>query len=282
MKLLHQLPPLFSTQVVKRPSQFIKTPYIADIIDPQDKTATQLAHTPSLGCCGLADKNAEIMVAKNENKKAKSSYIVYLSVYRDAFHPDQQEIVGIHPKMAETLVEKALQVNLLSRLPNIISYRRETCVYVEDFIHSRFDFSGIDENGTPFLMEVKNVPLADYEDLPKKDMKNKNYSDRPFDSKVAYFPDGYRKLAKDPISPRALKHIQELAKIKTISKTRCLLCFIIQRGDIASFQASVIDPIYKQALKEAHEKGVEVFAMSVKWNEKGEAYFNGDNIPIYL
>ena len=52
-------------------------------------------------------------------------------------------------------------------------------------------------------------------------------------------------------------------------------------SDIASFQASVIDPIYKQALKEAREKGVEVFAMSVKWNEKGEAYFNGDNIPIY-
>jgi molybdopterin-guanine dinucleotide biosynthesis protein A len=46
-----------------------------------------------------------------------------------------------------------------------------------------------------FIMEVKNVPLADYEDITAKDRKGKCYDDRPLNSKVAYFPDGYRKKA---------------------------------------------------------------------------------------
>ena len=279
--LLHQLPTLYETQIIKRPSLTIKTPYIADITNPDDPKTTQLAHSPSLGCCGLADKDATVFVSKNESTKAKSAYVIYLSIYSDPYHPGKKEIVGIHPKMSELLVENALKANVLRKLPNIRSYRRETMVHVPDLIHSRFDFSGIDENGTPFLMEVKNVPLAYYEDLPKKETKNKDYSHCDFDSKVAYFPDGYRKMTKDPISPRALKHVQELTKITEISKTRCLLCFIIQRNDVASFQASVIDPIYKQALKEAHEKGVEIFAMNVQWTRDGKAFFKRDDIQIH-
>ena len=30
---------------------------------------------------------------------------------------------------------------------------------------------------------------------------------------MSYFPDGYRKNANEPVSPRALKHIEELEKI---------------------------------------------------------------------
>lgn len=280
--LLHTLPKLYESKVVKRPSQYIKTPYIADVVDPFDSTQTQLAHSPSLGCCGLADKDASIFIAKGENPQTKSKYTLYLSIFQDPFHPYDSTVVGIHPKMSELLVEKALQNNLLSRLMNVKRYRRETTIDVPDLIHSRFDFSGIDAQNTPFLMEVKNVPLADYEDLPKKEMKNKDFTHRDYHSKVAYFPDGYRKMAKDPISPRALKHVQELAKIKTMSKTRCLLCFIIQRDDVASFQASVIDPIYKQALKEAHEKGVEVFAMVVQWTRDGKAFFKTDQLPVLI
>lgn len=279
---LYQLPTLYKTTVVKRPSQFLKTPYIADIIDPTDATTTQLAHTPSLGCCGLADKESTVYVCENSNRKAKSRYIVYLSLYQDPFHPNHQEIVGIHPKMAEELVEKCIQQNLLSRLKNIRSYRRETMIDIQGEIHSRFDFSGMDEQNTPFLMEVKNVPLAYYEDLPKKQQKNKNYTNYDFKSKVAYFPDGYRKQSKDPISPRALKHVQELTKIKSMSMTRTLLCFVIQRSDIQGFQPSVIDPCYQQAVKEAKEKGVEIFAISIQWNLNGEAMFISDEVPLFI
>lgn len=34
-----------------------------------------------------------------------------------------------------------------------------------------------------------------------------------------------------------------------MSKTRCLLGFVIQRTDVEYFQTSIIDPIYKEAVK---------------------------------
>ena len=277
--MLYSIDNLVEAEVIKRPSKNIKTPYVADVMYGETE---YLAHTPALGCCGLADVGATVLVAPSKNKKSKCDYTVYLSKFTDNIHPNKHVLVGIHPKLAEYLVESALKQNLLSKLPNVRSYRRETVIKVENSIDSRFDFSGIDENGCPFLLEIKNVPLADYEDIYAKDRKNKDYSQRKFDSKVAYFPDGYRKKAKEPISPRALKHIEELGKIKQMSKTRCLLGFVIQRTDVEYFQTSIIDPIYKEAVKNSHILGVEIFAMVVKWDNNGCAYFVCDNLPVCI
>jgi DNA-binding sugar fermentation-stimulating protein len=180
------------------------------------------------------------------------------------------------------LTESALRNNLLSRLTNVKSYKKETKICVPDLVDSRFDFSGIGENGIPFIMEVKNVPLADYEDLTAKDRKKMCFDDRDINSKVAYFPDGYRKKSSDPVSPRALKHINELAIIKRMSKTRCIMCYVIQRTDIDRFQPSIIDPEYREAFKDAMKSGVEIITMVVKWNREGEAYFIKDNLFINL
>jgi hypothetical protein len=153
---------------------------------------------------------------------------------------------------------------------------------VENQIDSRFDFTGIDENGVPFIMEVKNVPLADYEDLPLQERGKIDFTGRDWNSKIAYFPDGYRKKITDTISPRALKHICELKKIKEMSKTRCIICFVIQRDDVNRFQASVVDPEYRNALKTAFDSGVEVVTLVVKWHENGVAELVKQNLPIYF
>ena len=131
-------------------------------------------------------------------------------------------------------------------------------------------------------MEVKNVPLADYEDITAKDRKGKCYNDRSVDSKVAYFPDGYRKKSADPVSPRALKHIRELTIIKKESITRCIMCYVIQRTDVDSFQPSIIDPEYREAVKFAIEAGVEMITMVVQWTKEGKSYFIRDNLPICI
>jgi DNA-binding sugar fermentation-stimulating protein len=131
-------------------------------------------------------------------------------------------------------------------------------------------------------MEVKNVPLADYEDVNVKERKTKNYDNYDVNSKIAYFPDGYRKKITDTISPRALKHICELKKIKEMSKTRCIICFVIQRDDVNRFQASVVDPEYRTALKTAFDSGVEVFTLAIKWHENGVAELVKQNLPIYF
>jgi len=99
---------------------------------------------------------------------------------------------------------------------------------------------------------------------------------------VAYFPDGYRKKSTDPVSPRALKHINELALIKSMSKTRCIMCYVIQRTDVDRFQPSVIDPQYREAFKNAVNSGVEIITMVVQWTREGEAYFIKDDLFINI
>ena len=288
--LVLKLENLIEGNVVKRPSKFIKTPYVADII-PIGWDKSILGHTASLGCCGLADVGATVLMApvpknkktntKNDNStdKLKCEYRVYLSVWKER---GNEMIIGIHPKLAEDLTENALKNNMLSRLLNVQRYKRETTIYVEGKVDSRFDFSGVDKNGTPFLMEVKNVPLADYEDITSKERKHKCYDDRAQNSKVAYFPDGYRKKSTDTVSPRALKHIKELTLIKSESKTRCIMCYVIQRTDVDKFQPSIIDPEYRAAVKNAIDIGVEIITMVVHWTTDGEAYFIRDDLPILV
>jgi hypothetical protein len=269
--------------VVKRPSKYIKTPYVADV-HLLSTNEDVLAHTAALGCCGLADTNANVLLApmpvpKNKNTKQKCSHRIYLSIIQEK---SQEIIIGIHPKLAEELVENALKQNLLQKLKHSKTYKRETTVFVENKVDSRFDFSGIDSDDLPFILEVKNVPLADYEDITAKERKKKCYDHREYDSKVAYFPDGYRKKTSDPVSPRALKHVRELTLIKRESKTRCILCFVIQRIDVNRFQPSIIDPEYREAVKEAIKTGVEIITLVVEWTKKGEAYFVRDDLPIIL
>ena len=280
--LLYKLNNLIEGTVVKRPSKYIKTPYVADI-KCTNSDSEVLAHSSSLGCCGLADVNAKVLMTISPKSKSKTicknkanmrcSHTIYLSIVQD-------QIIGIHPKIAETLVENALKMGLLTRLQNVSSYRREVTIRIKDQVDSRFDFLGIDCNGSPFIMEVKNVPLADYEDVTAKERLSMDFTGRPFDSKVAYFPDGYRKKVTDTVSPRALKHIKELTFIRQDSNIRCIMCYVIQRTDVNRFQPSLIDPEYRSAFKDAVDAGVEIITLVVRWTKEGEAYFVRDDLPI--
>ena len=52
--------------IVKRPSLHCKTPYVADV-QIEDKEI--MGHSPSLGCCGLADKGAVFLFNDNDTNK---------------------------------------------------------------------------------------------------------------------------------------------------------------------------------------------------------------------
>ena len=105
---------------------------------------------------------------------------------------------------------------------------------------------------------------------------------KEFNDKSAYFPDGYRKKKNEVVSPRALKHIQELEEIALQGKMRAILCFIIQRKDVSLFQTSNLDPIYKEAVYKAHQNGVEINTLQVQWTRNGECYFIRNDLPISL
>jgi len=311
MHLLYKLDNLVEGIIIKRPSKYIKTPYVADVkllddnflIENEDinkeineekietineeKTKEQniiLGHSASLGCCGLADVGSHILLGKKQIKeKSKSklqcSHVIYLGIVEEK---NNRQLIGIYPKLAEILTENALKKNLIKSLQNIKSYRRETKIFVPNKIDSRFDFSGIDENDIPFIMEVKNVPLANYEDMLPKDLKKMNFSQREFNSKIAYFPDGYRKKKQDVVSVRALKHIRELTLIKQESITRTIMCYVIQRDDIDRFTISIIDPEYREAVKYSITQGVEIILLVVKWKENGEAYLLEKDLQLIL
>ena len=148
------------------------------------------------------------------------------------------------------------------------------------FLQSRFDFVCRDKNNTFTIIEVKNVPCADYEDMDIKERKKHDFTHREVNSKISYFPDGYRKKKDDTVSPRALKHIQELEQLKKLHpEYRCILIFVIQRTDIAYFQASVIDPIYRKALHNAFKHGVEILPFQCHWNNEGQCFYD-KSIPF--
>lgn len=270
--ILFTISQLHKGVIIKRPSAHIKTPYVADVTI---ENLEFLAHTPSLGCCGLADKGAEVLMEKTE--KTKTNFRVQLAIFNE---PEKNNIqyIGINPKLSETLVKNALLNNCFHNLKYIKKIGRE-----KKILNSRFDFIGVDKDSRSFILEVKAVPLADYDDIYAKERKKKDYTNRAYDTKISYFPDGYRKKLKDTVSPRALKHVQELEKIKALEPNmRCILCFVIQRTDVKQFQPSLIDPIYRKAVQKAWINGVEIFTLQVSWSVDGVASFYSSKLPICL
>ena len=159
---LYQVPNVSSATVIKRPSKTCKTPYVADVQLENDE-ATHMAHTACLGCGGLVDAGKEIVMKEVSNTKNVCKYRVSFAKVQER---GMEHIVGVDPKLAEDMVEVALQKNYISTLKDVKEYQRE-----KKFLNSRFDYCGVDANNVPFIMEVKNVPLADYVDCLAKEKK---------------------------------------------------------------------------------------------------------------
>lgn len=288
MQLL-KLNDLIKVKIISRPSKICKTPYVADI--QLDNGSIVQAHCASLGCCGLCEKDCYVYASPilsncPQSKSKVCTYKVYLAqIYEEKLIKEEKyinnQIIGVDPKLAETLVEKALTNNCFPTLQNIKKHRREAALG-----KSRFDFIGIDEANKYFILEVKNVPLSDFADVnhveKKKLVKADAFKNMKFNEKISYFPDGYRKTKGGVVSERALKHINELAEVTVSKIVRPIICFVIQRTDSGSFQASNIDPTYKAAFNDAIKKGVEVIVLMVKWNALGEANFVTCDLPVNL
>ena len=239
-----------------------------------------LAHSPSLGCCGLSDKDAIVCVSTSTNPNTKTNYTIELCCFNEIKKDKTNiEYVSLKPKNAEYIAFQCLQKALVNNIPQLIILEKE-----KKFLNSRFDFYGKDINNQEYIFEVKTVPLAYYVDVPKKEYKKHQiYIDScEFNEKIAYFPDGYRKNANEPVSPRALKHIQELEEIALTTNISCNLIYVVQRTDIIYFQTSNIDLIYKKAVQKAWYNGVQIKVLQIKWNEEGEAFLHSTSLPIHL
>lgn len=237
--------------IVKRPSAHCKTPYVADVILTICNSSI-LAHTPALGCCGLSNKDSRVflsVIPKNKTKKVHvCSHRVELGCAIDPISCETVYI-GLNPKLAEEIVNKCLLCNYFPDSVLIAKdFKREKTI-----LNSRFDFVGFDDNNCPFVLEVKTVPLVT----------------QCKETHISYFPDGYRKKKNAPVSPRALKHLNDLIEIAETSKTRAIMCYVLQRCDTNGFVPSNSDPIYRSKLMEAYEKGVEILIVKVSYSDTG-------------
>ena len=262
---------LYKGSVIKRPSKYIKSPYVADVL-LEDGEET-IAHTASLGCCGMVEQGSIVYMTKNTNPKTKTKYGVILSQIK---RENIDIIIGIHPKIAEEIAFEALKQKCIRGL-NPKTIKRE-----KTFLQSRFDFVGQEDNGTYYILEVKNVPLAMERTEPHTLLPSFTTTSTPI--KVAYFPDGHRKNKNDTVSSRAVKHLYNLAEIKIKEpRIRTIILFIIQREDVVAFQPSPHDPVYTEALHNAHKNGVEIHTLQVTWNNMvNKCLFLSNNLPILI
>lgn len=274
--ILFQLSSLIRGQIINRPSKSCKSPYVADVLMQNTEHST-LAHTPSLGCSGLCESGCFVLLQPNSNDAGKCTHRIMLSEM-ELRGINEKVFISTHPRLAEDVVKYALRLDLI----NVLKGHHVKCIKEQiTFGNSRFDFAGIGSSGRPFLLEVKCVPLAEFEDICASERTKKNYDDtntwNPY-KKVAYFPDGYRKKKTDVISPRALKHVRELEAIAMRGDIDTYLCFVIQRSDVTSFVVSCIDPIYRSAVKRAMKNGVRIITLQCEYSEDGICRLINQNI----
>jgi sugar fermentation stimulation protein A len=236
---------IFHATIINRPSKTVKSPYMADI---QINDNIELAHSPSLGLCGLIIKDVIVMVSITENNNRKSKYTIEL------VQTNKKIWIGANPLFANKIFNN--YYNKFDEFKNYIIEKQEIKV-----MNSRLDFLLVNNLNEKCYVEVKNVPLIDNNDI--------TLQEKPESKLVsATFPDGYKNSKNICISDRAYKHIEDLIHLKNQGYRACLI-FIIQRNDVDNFKPNYKkDKIYSDKLKEAYDNGVEIYAYKFKWTVK--------------
>ena len=243
--MLYTIPgTLIRATVVKRPSLSIKSPYVADIVLEDGTTA--LCHTPSLGCCGLVERDRIVyVVAAKDGSKSKTAYTVQIAECSDS---DGIYYVGIHP-----MVSQHASRALLQEISAIATWKSEVKINDE----TRIDYVGTLPNNKKIYVEVKTAPVS----IEIKLSRNTRHS---------VFPEGYRKKITDTISPRAVKHANTLKELLIHENTEaCVLLYMVPRNDCCGLKINRTDPIYNTAVKEAQEAGVQLKAFSLNYTLDG-------------
>lgn len=205
---------------------------------------------------------------------------------------ENKAYVGIHSRLANDMVNSALQQSLVSELEGFTELNREvTSAAVGKDGTSRTDFELVwreeKEGSTDFSSFAYRASEAETKKSAKKATgKRRDISDegvtcrmlvevksvtlasdsesQPYGERNAQFP--------DCVSTRASKHLRalmahlEAGKRNTATgrRDRAAVLFLVQRDDISSFSPCHLDAAYTQQLSLALEAGVELICYSVK------------------
>ena len=256
----------------------------------------------------------QILSTRDKKKsESKTSHAIELVVSLGRSMSDPDVLVGAHPRLAELLVEKVLELGLLQDILGfgaITEVRtkatktksnkmEEQAIKDNDVIlrrqftygDSRIDFA-IQSSSKLFLIEVKNVVCADYHEsnAPEKSKHKSDdrciiTSDVPIDTyeRSALFPWGkvnQKFEGKKVVSERAIKHVRNLATfvdaIENDKVVQPIIIFVVNRDDCKRMRlCHEACPTFAEEVRIAREKCVVVVGFSIRWGSDGKAYFNG-------
>jgi sugar fermentation stimulation protein A len=181
-----------------------------------------VAHCPNTGSMrGCAIEGSPVWLSRASNPQRKLPFTWELV-------ESEGVLIGVHPALANRVVESAIGRQAIPSLADYAELRREVR-YGE---RSRIDMLLTDPERPPCYIEVKSVTLAE--------------------DGVARFPDA--------VTTRGRRHLEELMAIVGEGK-RAVSFHLVVRGDCAQFgTADTVDPEYGKTLRKARAAGVEVMA----------------------
>lgn len=181
---------------------------------------------------GLADPGTKVWLEPNDDPKKKLKWALRQVELADGTR------VGVDTALPNRLIRAALRARALEGMPDFEVMRAEM-PYGEN---SRVDFMVWGDDMPDTLIEVKSVTL----------------SRAPG---VAEFPDS--------VTARGTKHLRELTHVVGTG-CRAFVVFVVQRSDAKEVQiAQDIDPGFAEALRVAHDAGVEIRAYGTEITPEG-------------
>lgn len=225
--------PLIKATFLQRPQRFLAEIAFAD----GSKTHAYCANPGSFNGC-LTAGSAAVLWDSADTKRKRRYTLRAVKLGR--------VWVGTDTHLANRLVEKALQRQLLPTLKGYSTLERER----PSGKGQRIDFLLTGAEGSCFL-EVKSATVVE--------------------EGVARFPDS--------VTPRGLKHLKRLIQHAQRGH-RAVILFVVQRGDAKCFTVSgARHPAYAKTFQKALKAGVEALAFAVDVSPKG--FGEPTLLPLY-
>ncbi len=215
-------PPLIPARLIKRYKRFL-----ADVeLTNGDRVTVHCPNTGSMTHCWEPGWRVYLQDSNNPKRKYPLSWILS--------ETPQGELIGVNTQLANTLVEEALNHQLI-HIPavakNIPLHIQKEVKYGHE--NSRIDFLVSTPEHSVYI-EVKSVTLLEKEG-------------------IGYFPDA--------VSLRGQKHLRELQTLAENKQVIAMLLFCVQHTGIREVRAAQhIDPDYASLLAKAQKSGVHIQA----------------------
>lgn len=145
--------------------------------------------------------------------------------------------MGVNPVLGNRLAYELIRHKVI---PFTFDYEESDILKEVTYGNSRFDIEV--RNSTKNIIEVKYVPIAMHEDIDATEYHHEDYTKRKPNEKLALFPvgeKGIKVLKGQPVSPRAVKHIEELTELLRKKQVNsATLLFVVTRNDVSKFKIS--------------------------------------------